>query len=126
VYSNGNKTVTITLKPYHWSNGETVTTQDVAFWLNMLSAERSQWAYYVPGGLPDNLSGYKILSPTTIQLSLKTAYSPSYFTNNELSQITPLPLAWDKTSDTSQGHCATSVSACPAVWKYLHSLSEKV
>src|SRR5581483_7967900 len=28
VYSNGNKTVTITLKPYHWSNGETVTTQD--------------------------------------------------------------------------------------------------
>jgi peptide/nickel transport system substrate-binding protein len=126
VYSNGNKTVTIALKPYRWSNGETVTSQDVAFWLNMMLAERAQWAYYVPGGLPDNLSGYKILSPTTIQLSLKSAYSPSYFTNNELSQITPLPLAWDKTSDSSQGHCASSVSACPAVWKYLHSLSEKV
>jgi peptide/nickel transport system substrate-binding protein len=126
VYSNGDKTVTITLKPYRWSNGETVTTRDVAFWLNMLAAERSQWAYYVPGGLPDNLSGYKILSPTTIQLSLKRVYSPAWFTNNELSQITPLPMAWDKTSATATGHCATSVSACPAVWKYLYSQAKQI
>jgi peptide/nickel transport system substrate-binding protein len=126
VYSNGDKTVTLTLKPYRWSNGETVTTRDVAFWLNMLAAERSQWAYYVPGGLPDNLSGYKILSPTTIQLSLKSVYSPAWFTNNELSQITPLPMAWDKTSATAAGHCATSVSACPAVWRYLYSQAKQI
>lgn len=126
VYSNNDKTVTITLKSYRWSNGEAVTTQDVAFWLNMLAAEKQNWAYYVPGGLPDNLTGYKITSPTTIVLSLKSAYSPDWFTDNELSQITPLPMAWDKTSATTAGSCATSVSSCAAVYQYLYAQAKQV
>jgi peptide/nickel transport system substrate-binding protein len=126
VYGNGGKTVTITLKNYRWSNGEAVTAQDVAFWLNMLTAEKQNWAYYVPGGLPDNLSGYKIVSQSTITLSLKSSYSPDYFTANELSQITPLPMAWDKTSASTAGSCATMVSSCPAVWQYLYSQAKQV
>ena len=126
VFSNNNKTITITLNNYRWSNGEAVTTKDVAFWLNMLAAEKQNWAYYVPGGLPDNLTGYKIVSPTTIVLSLKSAYSPDWFTDNELSQITPLPMAWDKTSATTAGSCATSVSSCAAVWRYLYAQAKQV
>jgi peptide/nickel transport system substrate-binding protein len=126
VYGNGDKTVTITLKNYRWSNGEAVTAQDVAFWLNMLTAEKQNWAYYVPGGLPDNLSGYKIDSQSTITLSFKSAYNPDYFTANELSQITPLPMAWDKTSASTAGSCATTVSSCPAVWQYLYSQAKQV
>jgi peptide/nickel transport system substrate-binding protein len=125
VYSDSDKTVTITLKNYKWSNGEAVTSQDVAFWLNMLAAEKTNWAYYVPGGLPDNLSSWKVTSPSTIVLHLKTAYSPDWFTDNELSQITPLPLAWDKTSATAAGSCATSVSSCAAVWSYLYSQAKQ-
>ncbi len=125
VYSNGNQSVTITLKKYRWSNGESVTTQDVAFWLNMLAADKQHWAYYVPGGLPGNLSGYRIVNASTIVLNLKSAYSPDWFTDNELSQITPLPMAWDMTSATTQGSCATSVSSCPAVWAYLYSLAKQ-
>ena len=34
---------------------------------------------------------------------LNRSYNPIWFTNNELSQITPLPLAWDR---TSSGHRA--------------------
>jgi peptide/nickel transport system substrate-binding protein len=126
VFSNGNKTVTINLKSYHWSDGEAVTTQGIAFWLNLLAAEKQNWAYYVPGGLPDNLTGYKIVSPTQIVLSLKSAYSPDWFTDNELSQITPLPAAWDKTSATTTGHCATSVPSCKAVWQYLYNQAKQV
>ncbi len=126
VYSNHDQTVTITLKSYRWSDGEAVTTQGIAFWLNLLAAEKQNWAYYVPGGLPDNLTGYKIVSPTTIVLSLKSAYSPDWFTDNELSQITPLPAAWDKTSATAAGKCATSVSSCAAVWQYLYSQAKQV
>src|ERR1700728_1371368 len=58
-FSNGNKTVTITMKNYKWSNGEAVTATGVEFWLNMMAAEKAHWAYYVPGGLPDNLSSWK-------------------------------------------------------------------
>jgi peptide/nickel transport system substrate-binding protein len=125
VFSNNNRTVTIKLKNYHWSNGEAVTAQNVEFWLNMLAADKSNWAYYVPGGLPDNLTGYKVTSPDTIVLSLKTAFSPDWFTDNELSQITPLPMAWDKTSATSAGSCATSVSSCAAVYQYLYSQAKQ-
>jgi peptide/nickel transport system substrate-binding protein len=125
-FSNGNKTVTITMKNYKWSNGEPVSAAGVAFWLNMMAAEKTQWAYYVPGGLPDNLSSWKVTSPTQIVLQLKTAYSPSWFTDNELSQITPLPMAWDMTSATAKGNCATTVSSCAAVWQYLYSQSKQV
>jgi peptide/nickel transport system substrate-binding protein len=125
VYSDSDRTVTITLKNYHWSNGEAVTSQDVAFWLNMLAAEKANWAYYVPGGLPDNLSSWKVTGPSTIVLHLKAAYSPDWFTDNELSQITPLPLAWDKTSATAAGSCATSISSCAAVWSYLYSQAKQ-
>jgi peptide/nickel transport system substrate-binding protein len=125
VYSSNDQSVTITLKNYRWSDGEAVTTRDVAFWLNMLAADKQHWAYYVPGGLPDNLSGYHIVSPKTIVLTLKSADSPDWFTDNELSQITPLPMAWDKTSATTSGTCATSVSSCPAVWSYLYSLAKQ-
>src|SRR3984957_19804648 len=40
VYSNGSKTITIDLNNYVWSNGETVTAQDVVFWMNMMAAEK--------------------------------------------------------------------------------------
>ncbi len=35
VWSNGDKTVTITLKNWKWSNGESVTSRDVEFWMNL-------------------------------------------------------------------------------------------
>ena len=38
-YSKGNTVVSFTLKPYKWSNGETVTAQQVVFWMNMLKVE---------------------------------------------------------------------------------------
>src|ERR1035438_4078382 len=49
-YTNNNSTLTINLKDYKWSNGETVTTQDIMFFLNMLHAEKANWAAYAPGG----------------------------------------------------------------------------
>ena len=125
-FSNGNKTVTITMKNYKWSNGEQVNATGVEFWLNMMAAEKAHWAYYVPGGLPDNLKSWTVESPTKIVLQLKSAYSPSWFTDNELSQITPLPMAWDMTSATAKGDCATKVSGCAAVWQYLYNLSKQV
>jgi peptide/nickel transport system substrate-binding protein len=49
VYSDGGKTVTITMKGWKWSNGETVNASDVVFWLNMQKAEDQNFYGYVPG-----------------------------------------------------------------------------
>jgi peptide/nickel transport system substrate-binding protein len=146
VYSNGSTTVTMHLKPYKWSNGETVTAQDVAFWMNMTKVEYLNWAAYVPGGMPDDLKSVTAPTPTTVVFKLSGPANTGWFTYNELSQITPLPMAWDisKTGEKAGGDlCGTAsyasvttkkagktvvpVSAaaksCAAVWTYLSQQS---
>jgi peptide/nickel transport system substrate-binding protein len=121
VYSNGDKTVTITLKPWKWSDGETVTGSDVVFWLNMMKAEKANYAGYAPGLLPDNLVS-ATASGQTVTLTLNKPYSTYWFTYNQLAEITPMPADWDVTSATGapgSGGCATSVAKCAAVYKFL-------
>jgi peptide/nickel transport system substrate-binding protein len=93
VYSNGDKTVTITLKGWKWSNGETVDANDLIFWLNMMKAQESNYYGYVPGLIPDNLASYKATGPDTVVLNLKSAVSSIWFTYNQLAELTPMPMA---------------------------------
>jgi peptide/nickel transport system substrate-binding protein len=111
--------VTVTLKNYKWSDGTAVTSTDVMFWMNMYKAEKANYAAYVPGAFPDNVTSVKVDSPTQLTFTTDKAYSPQWFTWNELSQITPMPPAWDKTSDTKTASCATNVGDCKAVYEYL-------
>ena len=55
VYSDHDRVVTIRLKPARWSDGEAVSARDVIFWINLLKANKADWASYVPGGFPDNV-----------------------------------------------------------------------
>ena len=117
-WSANSKTVTITLKPYKWSNGETVTSTDVMFWMNMYKVEKDNFGGYVPGYFPDNVASVKALSPTKVQFNLTTAYSHNWFLYNELPQITPMPDAWDRTA-SGPSNCAGDQSDCAAVYNYL-------
>ncbi|UUT34438.1 ABC transporter substrate-binding protein [Microbacterium elymi] len=123
-YSNGGKTVTITLKPYVWSNGEKLTAQDVLFWINMDKAEKANYAGYAPGQFPDNIVSAKATNDTTVVLTTDKAYSQQWFLFNQLSQITPMPMAWDETSATAKGDCVTDISGCKAVFAYLTAQSK--
>jgi peptide/nickel transport system substrate-binding protein len=122
VYTDGGKTVTITMKGWKWSDGETVDAADVAFWLNMMKAEKVNYGGYSPGTLPDNLLSYAIPSPDTIVLHLSRAYASTWFTYNQLAEITPMPLAWDVTSmgaKPGSGGCNVSAKNCVAVYNFL-------
>jgi peptide/nickel transport system substrate-binding protein len=118
-------TATITLKHYMWSNGQPVTTADVMFWVNMLKAVgATDWGAYT--GFPDSfVSTIKVVSPTEIQMTTNKAYSHSWFLYNDLSQITPMPAAWDKTA-TGPSNCATVVKDCAAVYNYLNNQSKNL
>jgi peptide/nickel transport system substrate-binding protein len=130
-YSNNNTTVTLNLKPYKWSNGETVTSQDVMFWMNMLHAQKANWAGYAPGTIPDDLQSVTVNSPTQITMQLSAPVNSFWFTYNELSQITPMPNAWDVTAAggaPNSGGCAaapygTADTACTAVYTFLSKQS---
>lgn len=95
----GNTVATITLKHWQWSNGHPVTTRDVQFWMNLLQADKTQWAPYVPKEFPDNVASIKYLSKRRFRITFKGHYSHVWLLANELDQITPIPqFAWDRTS----------------------------
>src|SRR5215472_9046950 len=104
-------TATITLKHYMWSDGTPVTSTDVMFWLNMLKAVgASDWGAYT--GFPASfVSIIKVISPTELQITTNKAYSHNWFLYNNLSQITPMPQAWDRTT-AGPSNCAADVKDC--------------
>lgn len=129
VYSNGGKTVVINLKGWKWSNGETVNAKDLIFDLNMLEAEKANYAGYTPGLLPDNMVSYSATGPNQVTLHLKKGYSSLWFTYNQLAILEPMPMAWDVASAgaaAGSGGCTTDSAAdgwakCKAVWTFLNS-----
>ncbi len=126
-YASDGKSITITMKPYKWSNGEAVNADDVIFWMNMVKAEKANWAAYVPGQFPDNITNVTKVNDTTVKFTLDKKYSTDWFTYNELSQITPMPMAWDVTSlgaAAGSGGCTKDMAKCKAVYDFLISQSK--
>jgi peptide/nickel transport system substrate-binding protein len=127
VYSDGGKTVTISMRGWRWSDGEAVDASDVIFWLNLMKAEPAGFYGYVPGLLPDNVASYHAAGPDTVVLNLKSPVSSLWFTYNQLAEITPMPAAWDVTAAGAKpgsGGCAADTSKdnwarCAAVYRFL-------
>jgi peptide/nickel transport system substrate-binding protein len=126
IYSDGNRKVTVKLKPWRWSDGEPVTARDVQFWFNLVKANKLQDAAYTPGEFPDNVSRFVVDGPSTFTLYLTQPYSPNWYTYNELSQITPLPQhAWDKTSASGKvTNLDLTAAGAKKVFSYLTTQSK--
>jgi peptide/nickel transport system substrate-binding protein len=112
--------VTIKLKHYMWSNGTSVTARDVMFWLNMELAVPADYGGY--SGFPANVKDITVVSPEELTMTMDKAYSPTWFLYNDLSQITPMPAAWDRTA-SGPSACTTTVRDCAAVYNYLNGQS---
>jgi peptide/nickel transport system substrate-binding protein len=106
-YSDGNKTVSITMKSnYKWSDGKPLTANDLLFAIDLTKAavkeSPADWAIYVPGQFPDTLVSTSEPDPSTLVLHLSKPVNPSWFTENELGAgPPPLPMPsflWAKTS----------------------------
>lgn len=127
-YSDGSRQVTVTLKPFKWSDGKPVTSRDVEFDFNLLKANKTSWAEYTPGDLPDNVTAFKTLGPRSFRLSLNAPYSALWFTNNQLSKLIPLPQhAWDRTSASGKVSNADMTTAgAKQVFTYLSQQGRKL
>jgi peptide/nickel transport system substrate-binding protein len=132
VYSNGGKTVTVTMKGWVWSNGEPVDANSVLFFLHMAMAEKANWYAYAPTLLPDNVVS-ATASGNTLTMNLNKAYSTLWYTYNQLAELNPMPQSWDVTSLTGKpgsGGCTTDSAAdgwakCKAVWAFLTAQSKQ-
>jgi peptide/nickel transport system substrate-binding protein len=117
------RTVTITLKHYMWSDGTPVTAQNVMFWLNMETALPADYGAYT--GFPADVSNIKVVSSTELTMTMDKAYSPTWFLYNDLSQITPMPAAWDRTA-AGPSHCTSTPKSCAAVYSYLNAQAKNL
>ncbi len=105
VWSNSDKTVTITLRSsYKWSNGQPVTARDVLFWFDELKAAIREspvnWGAYSPGvGIPDQVASVTTRGAGTVVFTMHKAVNPGWFWEDELSQVVPMPSAvWARAS----------------------------
>jgi peptide/nickel transport system substrate-binding protein len=128
VYSANDQSVTVTLKPWRWSNGTPVTARDVQFFYNLYKANKAQIATYVPGNFPDNVASFVVDSPDSFTLNLKGPVNPVWFTDNELTDFVPLPQnVWDKESVAGKvGNYDLTEAGAKAVFKFLYKQSSTV
>jgi len=127
IYSNAGKTVVINMKGWKWSDGTTVNANSLMLNLNLLEAEKANYAGYTPGLMPDNIVSYKATGPEQVTIQLKQAYSSIWFTYNQLAILTPMPSAWDVSAaggKAGSGGCLTDSAAdawakCKAVYTYM-------
>jgi peptide/nickel transport system substrate-binding protein len=124
VWSNNDTVVTVKLRPYKWSDGKPVTARDMVFYINLGKAEGTSWGNYSgPTQFPYDLKSYTAVNATTFRAVLKSPINPTYFDDNGLDYITPLPQqAWDKTSANGQiGNYDMTASGAAAVLKFLQA-----
>ncbi|HUY97779.1 MAG TPA: ABC transporter substrate-binding protein [Verrucomicrobiae bacterium] len=117
----GDTVATITLKNWRWSDGQPLTSRDVEFWMNLIKAEKANWAPYVPGKFPDNVTKVAYPSARTFVVTFNRQYNTLWLLGNELTQITPIPQhAWDKESASgSVGNYDRTPAGARKVYTYL-------
>ncbi|MGA8679183.1 MAG: ABC transporter substrate-binding protein [Acidimicrobiales bacterium] len=132
--SNRGTTAVIRLKGWSFSNGQHVDAQSGIFWMNMMMAESANWPGSAAGEFPYNVVGYSApqgAGGDIVTITFDRAYSATWVLYNELSQITPMPEAWDITSLHGQpgsGRCgvvatgemdgSATNAACQRVWNF--------
>jgi peptide/nickel transport system substrate-binding protein len=122
-YSDDATVVRVTLKPYRWSDGYPLTSRDVEFAYDLYRYNKALWADYSPGEFPDNVASVRLPNHRTIVFKLTHSVNETWFTDDQLSLITPMPQhAWDRTGATSPvGNADLTASGAAAVFNYLDS-----
>jgi peptide/nickel transport system substrate-binding protein len=132
-WSNGDKTVTITMKSnYKWSDGKPLTANDMLFAIDEIKAaikvSPANWAPYTPGiGFPDEVASATAPNATTLVVNLKKPYNPSWFIQDQFGAIQPMPShAWAKDSANGPTLDYTKPANATKIYNYLASQSKSV
>ena len=137
VAADGDTQMTINLKGWTFSDGQAVDAQSVALFLNLLDANPQKYCGYSAGyGIPDQVASVTYpsgLGGDTVVLRFTTKVDPAWILGNYLSEIVPMPEAWDIASAgaaTGSGGCSTdafgspaATTDCEAVLRFLTSQS---
>ena len=98
IWTDGDTTVTFTLKPWNWSNGTAISANDVLFTLDEIKAAVKEspdnWADYTSGDFPDDLVSATASNSNTVVITLRSPVNPVWFEDDILAQINLMPSSW--------------------------------
>ncbi len=132
VWSNGDKTMSITLKPWKWSNGQTLSSKDLEFTFDetkaAVKASPADWADYTPGYFPDTIKSMSTPNSSTLVVNFTTAVNPTFLAEDIIDNGIMPASAWAKTS--ASGPILTNWNTDPtvatAIFNYLNAQAKSV
>jgi peptide/nickel transport system substrate-binding protein len=127
-YSNGNKTVTMVLKNWKWSDGTPITSRDFTFTYNLLKTNYQNWINYIPGTFPTDVSSVSVSGQHTVVINLTVPTSPAFFADDVLNNVPLIPQhAWDKESVSGAvGNYDQTASGSKAVYAFLQKEGSQI
>jgi peptide/nickel transport system substrate-binding protein len=131
-WSNGDKTVSITLKPWKWSDGTPITAKDAEFYIDLLKAavkeNPANWGNYTPKlGIPDAITSMSAPTASTLVLNLNAPVNPVWFFEDSLASVVPLPShAWAKASASGPVLDFSNPANATKIYNFLAAQSKSV
>jgi peptide/nickel transport system substrate-binding protein len=131
VWSNGDKTMKISLKPWKWSNGQTVSSKDLLFTFDLIKAavkaSPANWASFTPGYFPATISSMSTPNASTIVINLTRAVNPTWMEEDVLGSVSVLPSAvWSKDSAKGPILNFTSPANAAKIYAFLSTQSDSI
>ena len=130
-WSHGDKTMTITVRPWKWSNGQTVSSKDLLFTFDVIKAAVKasplNWASYTPGNFPATISSMSTPNASTIVINLTRAVNPTWMEEDILGSVAILPSsAWSKDSAKGPLLNFTNPANASKIYAFLSTQSESM
>jgi len=129
-FSDGDTVVTIAIKPGRtWASGAPVDANDVIFSIDLLKAavhaSPANFGNYSPGFFPDNVVKATATGKYTVTLTLNKPYNPSFFYQDQLIYITPMPsTSWDRDSANGAALDFTQPANATKIYNFLASQAQ--
>jgi peptide/nickel transport system substrate-binding protein len=130
-WSNGYKTMTIHVKPWKWSNGQTLSSKDLLFTFDMIKAavkaSPANWAPYVPGYIPDIITSMSTPDASTVVVNMSKAVNPTWMQEDILGSVPIFPAAeWSKDSANGSIIDFTNPANAAKIFAFLTAQSKSV
>ncbi|HJY99544.1 MAG TPA: ABC transporter substrate-binding protein, partial [Streptosporangiaceae bacterium] len=130
-WSNGDKTMTITVKPWKWSTGQTLTSKDLLFTFDIIAAgvkaSPSNWAPYVTGFFPSTITSMSTPNASTIVVNMSKAVNPTWMEYDILGAVPIMPsAAWSKESASGPIVDFTNPANAAKIFAYLTAQTKSV
>jgi len=130
VWSNGDKTMSITLKPWKWSNGQVLGAKDLEFTIDEIKAavkeSPANWSSYVPGYFPDTITSMSVPNAQTLVINMSKAVNPTWLEEDILDVPVMPAAAWAKDSASGPTLDYTNPANAKKIFDFLTAQSKSV